>query len=51
MTSKSRMYERIKDLEQTNKLLGDIIKELISRMPKVEHIHGKKLIKFTGNKK
>ena len=28
------MYKRIKDLEQTNKLLSDIIMELVKKIPK-----------------
>ncbi|MEK6884314.1 MAG: hypothetical protein AABY22_32080 [Nanoarchaeota archaeon] len=46
MTSKSRMYERIKDLEETNKLLGEIIKELIKKIPKQKP--SRKLVKYTG---
>jgi hypothetical protein len=49
MTSKSRMYEEIKDLRATNKLLGEIIWELIDKLPN-KNKYSKHLVKYEGKK-
>jgi hypothetical protein len=49
MTSKTNMYKRIKDLEQTNKLLSDIIMELVKKMPKGKLSDN--MVKYSGARK
>ncbi len=49
MTSKTNMYKRIKDLEQTNKVLSDIIIEFVKKMPKGKP--SKNMVKYSGARK